>query len=377
MERKMLFAASTWSHIQNFHLPYLRHFQGLGWRVHAACGDAPASAPYTERVLEVPFTKSMGAPRNFRAAALLRELIREEGYELISVHTSLAAFFTRLALLGMERRPLVVNTVHGYLFDGQTPLPKRRLLLAAEQWMAPVTDLVLTMNRWDLQTAQRYRLGANVVHIPGIGVDFAGFSRAASGSRERLREALGIPQGAFVLLYAAEFSKRKSQEVLIRAMRRLPEQAVLVLTGDGALCEQCRQMAQQFGLDRRVLFPGYVRNMPEWCGMADAAVSGSRSEGLPFHIMEAMYAGLPIVASDVKGTSDLLSDHEAGLLYPYGDDAACAAQIQRLMDSDRLRRQLGARAREHVEQYSLERVLPVVLGLYDGLLLEQTVRQRR
>ena len=151
MERKMLFAASTWSHIQNFHLPYLRHFQGLGWRVHAACGDAPASAPYTERVLEVPFTKSMGSPRNFRAAALLRELIREEGYELISVHTSLAAFFTRLALLGMERRPLVVNTVHGYLFDGQTPLPKRRLLLAAEQWMAPVTDLVLTMNRWDLQ----------------------------------------------------------------------------------------------------------------------------------------------------------------------------------------------------------------------------------
>ena len=322
MERKMLFAASTWSHIQNFHLPYLRHFQGLGWRVHAACGDAPASAPYTERVLEVPFTKSMGSPRNFRAAALLRELIREEGYELISVHTSLAAFFTRLALLGMERRPLVVNTVHGYLFDGQTPLPKRRLLLAAEQWMAPVTDLVLTMNRWDLQTAQRYRLGANVVHIPGIGVDFAGFSRAA-------------------------------------------------------LCEQCRQMARQFGLDRRVLFPGYVRNMPEWCGMADAAVSGSRSEGLPFHIMEAMYAGLPIVASDVKGTSDLLSDHEAGLLYPYGDDAACAAQIQRLMDSDSLRRQLGARAREHVEQYSLERVLPVVLGLYDGLLLEQTVRQRR
>ena len=101
MERKMLFAASTWSHIQNFHLPYLRHFQGLGWRVHAACGDAPASAPYTERVLEVPFTKSMGSPRNFRAAALLRELIREEGYELISVHTSLAAFFTRLALLGM------------------------------------------------------------------------------------------------------------------------------------------------------------------------------------------------------------------------------------------------------------------------------------
>ena len=376
MERKVLFAASTWSHIQNFHLPYLRHFQSQGWSVHVACASAPALTPYAERVLEVPFTKSMSSPRNLRAAALLRETIREEGYGLLSVHTSLAAFFTRLALLGLERRPLVVNTVHGYLFDGQTPLPKRRLLLAAEQWMAPVTDLVLVMNRWDLQTAQRYRLGANVVHIPGIGMDFSGFSRAASGSRERLREALGIPRDAFVLLYAAEFSKRKSQEVLIRAMRRLPERAVLVLAGDGALCEQCRKMARQFGLDRRVLFPGNVQNMPEWCGMADAAVSSSRSEGLPFHIMEAMYAGLPIVASDVKGTSDLLSDHEAGLLYPYGDDAACAAQIQRLLDSESLRRQLEARAREQVEQYGLERVLPLVVGLYDDLLLEQAAGQR-
>lgn len=377
MERKMLFAASTWSHIQSFHLPYLRRFQSLGWSVHVACGGAPASAPCAEQVLEVPFTKSMGSPRNLRAAAFLRELIREERYDLISVHTSLAAFFTRLALLGLERRPLVVNTVHGYLFDGQTPLPKRRLLLAAEQWMAPVTDLVLTMNRWDLQTAQRYRLGANVVHIPGIGVDFSGFSQAASGSRERLREALGIPQDAFVLLYAAEFSKRKSQEVLIRAMGRLPEQTVLVLAGDGALREPCRQTARQLGLDCRVLFPGHVRNMPEWCDMADAAVSSSRSEGLPFHIMEAMYAGLPIVASDVKGTSDLLSDHGAGLLYPYGDDAACAAQVQRLLDSESLRRQLGARAREDVEQYGLERVLPVVLELYEGLLLERAVGQGR
>ena len=377
MGRKVLFTASTCSHIVNFHLPYLRKFWEEGWTVHVACGGAPMPIPDVERVIDLPFEKSMWSPKNLKAAIRLSDEMRRECYDLIVTHTSLAAFFTRLALWGLEERPAVANMVHGYLFDDETPWLKRNLLLGAERWMAADTDLVLTMNRWDLQTAQRYRLGANVVHIPGIGVDFAGFSRAASGSRERLREALGIPQGAFVLLYAAEFSKRKSQEVLIRAMRRLPEQAVLVLTGDGALCEQCRQMARQFGLDRRVLFPGYVRNMPEWCGMADAAVSGSRSEGLPFHIMEAMYAGLPIVASDVKGTSDLLSDHEAGLLYPYGDDAACAAQIQRLMDSDSLRRQLGARAREHVEQYSLERVLPVVLGLYDGLLLEQTVRQRR
>ena len=264
--------------------------------------------------------------------------------------------------------------VHGHLFDDETPWLKRSLLLGAEQWMAGKTDMVLTMNHWDYETAKKYRLGQKVVNIPGIGVDFSRFDRVPPDCREKLRKKWGIPEDAFVLIYGAEFSARKSQSVIIRALRRLPEQVWLVLAGEGALRKECQELARGLGLEGRVVFPGQVRDIPAWYAMADAAVSASRSEGLPFNVMEAMYAGLPVVASEVKGHTDLIEDGVTGLLYPYGDDRACAAQILRLTASERLRRTLAQNARENVERYGLERVLPVVWGRYDALVERETTK---
>ena len=102
--------------------------------------------------------------------------------------------------------------------------------------------------------------------------------------------------------------------------------------------------------------------------MADAAVTASRSEGLPFNVMEAMYAGLPVVASAVKGHVDLIQDGETGLLYPYGGSVACASAVRRLLDSQVLRQHLAKQARDHVMQYSIETVFPVVTEAYMSLL---------
>ena len=374
MGGKVLFTASTYSHIVNFHLPYLRKFREEGWTVHAACGGRSMPIPDVERVIELPFEKSMRSPNNFKAVLLLRDEIRRGGYDLIVTHTSLAAFFTRLALWGLEERPQVANMVHGYLFDDETPWLKRSLLLGAEQWMAGKTDMVLTMNRWDYETAKKYRLGQKVVNIPGIGVDFSRFDRVSPGCREKLRKKWGIPEDAFVLICAAEFSARKSQSIVIRAMEYLPERVWLILAGEGALREECQELVRKLGLENRVLFPGQVQDIPAWYAMADAAVSASRSEGLPFNIMEAMYAGLPVAASEVKGHTDLVEDGVTGLLYPYGDERACAEQLLRLTVSERLRRELSRNARENVERYGLDQVLPVVWARYDALVERETTK---
>lgn len=333
--------------------------------------------PYTDEVVDFPLKKSMWAPGNFKAAVSLSDKMRKEDFDLVITHTSLAAFFTRLALWGLEDRPQVVNMVHGYLFDDDTPWLKRGLLLGAERWMAGCTDLVLTMNRWDYETAVKYRLGQRVEQIPGVGVDFSRFDEIPAGTRRNLRKQLGIPEDAFVLIYAAEFSARKSQTVLIRALERLPENVVLVLAGEGALREECQELAQKLGLGSRVLFPGQVRDIPAWYAMADGAVSASRSEGLPFNIMEAMYAGLPVVASDVKGHGDLITDGETGLLYPYGDEEACAECVWQLFASEDLRRRLVSDAKVWVEQYALEKVFPIIWEQYAELFPERVYASER
>lgn len=366
--KKVLFTASTYSHIRNFHLPYLREFQQEGWQVHVGCAGAPEEIPGADGVWELPFEKSMSAPANFKAAGKVRRLVRQEGYDLICTHTTLAAFFTRVALLGLKNRPRVINMVHGYLFDGETPWLKRQILLLAERLTAPCTDLLLTMNEWDYETAKKYRLGKRVAHVPGIGVDFSRFAQTDRKLSLARRREFGIPDGAFVLFYAAEFSERKSQRVLIEAMTELPDGAVLVLAGQGKLLEECKALAQKLGVAERVIFPGYVTDVGLWYGAADAAVTSSRSEGLPFNVMEAIYCGLPVVASAVKGHTDLIEDGQTGLLYPYGDAAACAVQINRLKEDASLREELARRAGESVTSYSLETVLPIVTKQYKSIV---------
>lgn len=371
MEKKVLFTASTYSHIVRFHRPYLRAFAQLGWTVDAACGGAPMDIPECRRVIQLPLKKSIAAPANFKAAALLRKELKAEGYALISTHTSLAAFFTRLAARGLDAA--VVNTCHGYLFDDGTPAPKRTLLLEAERLTARRTDLLLTMNETDFDVAQKYRLGKQILPIPGMGVDFSALDACPPTAGALLRAELALPDGAFAVLYPAEFSPRKSQATLLHALTLLPEDIFLLLPGDGALLSECKALAQRLGVAHRVRFPGNVERMAPWYAAADCAVSSSRSEGLPFNVMEAMHAGLPIAATAVKGHTDLLRDGVNGLLFPYGDAAACAEKLRLLREDTPFARTLGAQAREDSEQYRLEAVLPQVMAAYQALLPELVV----
>lgn len=364
MEPKVLITASTYSHIKNFHLPYLREFFKAGWEIHVACGGASDVVFFAAQLISLPFEKKMTSPSNFRAARLLRRKMEQERYDLIITHTSLASFFTRLAASGLKHRPRIINMSHGYLFDDATSLIKRQILLTAERLTARHTDLVLTMNQYDYRIASKYQLGKSVVNIPGIGVDFSRLKNPGRVEVHALRQKLKLRAGDFVLVYAAEFSARKSQSVLIRALPLLPKSVVLLLPGKGALLVECQKLAEKLGVSDRVRFPGHVDNMALWYSIADAAVTSSRSEGLPFNVMESMYMGLPVVASAVKGHEDLIRDGETGLLYPYGDHAACAAQIKKLFESPVLCAYLAQEAKESILPYGLDNVLPIVMEQY-------------
>ena len=372
MKRKILFAASSDSHILNFHLPYIRFFSEQGWQVDVVCsGSRPI--PYANRVISLNFKKKMSSLQNFDTTRILRNEIKRNNYDLISTHTSLAAFFTRLALFGLKQRPLVFNTVHGYLFDDQTKWVKRQFLLKAEQLTAPYTDLLMTMNQFDYNLAIQYHLGRKVCAIPGIGVDFGRF-KATPLEREQLRTSLGFDKNAFVFIYAAEFSSRKNQSDLIRAVSILPPEIKLLLPGDGQLRDECIRLAHQLHVSDRVIFPGQISEMAQWYSASDAAVSSSRSEGLPFNIMESMYVGLPVVASQVKGHSDLIQNNETGLLYPYGNVKACAAAMYLLSSTPALRSRLKQNAKGAVGSYDLHTVFPQIINLYAEFFPELAIK---
>ena len=372
MKGKLLYVASTHSHIVNFHRPYLAWYGEQGWECHVACGGTPMEIPEADRVIPVPFAKSMTAPDNLRAMAQLRRLIREENYDLIHVHTALAAFFTRAALWGMGERPRVINTVHGYLFDRDTPWGKRSLLLGAERMTAGQTDLLLTMNEADYDLACRYKLSPVIRKIPGMGVNFDRLGAQSGRGREEMRFSLGLKPEDVMLLYPAEFSARKNQSLLLRAMTRVPAGVKLFLPGSGAGLEECRELARSLGLEEKVFFPGQAAEMAPWYLAADVAVSASRSEGLPFHLMEAMHFGLPIVATRVKGHTDLVEEPVNGFLVPLEDEEGLAQRIGLLSTQPELRAAMGRAGRDRAGQYALERVMPQVLAAWGETVAAET-----
>lgn len=369
--KKLLYIASSFGHLASFHQPYTEWLTQQGYEVHAAAGGEQRALRGVSRYIPVPFEKSMFSPHNFAAVLQLHSLLQRENYAMISLHTSLAAFFARLAvqLLPKRQRPVVMNTAHGYLFDDSTPLLKRTLLLGAERMTAPVTDWLLTMNRQDEQIARRYRLGRHIVPTPGMGIALTRFSPPSQEEKRALRRAMELPENALVLIYAAEFSSRKNQKMLISAMPELPN-AVLLLPGRGALLEDCRTLAQQKGVADRVRFPGFTSNIEQYYRAADLCVSSSRSEGLPFNVMEAMACGLPAVLSDVNGHEDLVRSGENGLLFPYDDQNAFIRAVKQAAEPA-LQAQMSAAAVQTAVPYGIDAVFPTLTAIYSQAIPNQ------
>lgn len=364
MKRKVLFTASSYQHLVNFHLPYICEFIKKDIEVHVACGGRKFDIPGIQKSIQLPFEKKICCFSNFKSIIILKRLILGEQYDLICTHTSLAAFFTRLAVTNLVKRPRVIYMCHGYLFDNDSFLLKRKMFLQAERIVAKQTDLLLTMNTYDNFIAGKYKLGKRIVNIPGVGINFADLENSTHYEDGELRKVLGISDEEFVLFYAAEFSKRKSQKILIIAMQYLPKEVVLVLAGTGALLNQCKNLVFSLGLQKRVFFPGYVNPVADWYLMADAAVSSSRSEGLPFNILEAMYFGLPVIASNVKGNADLIRNGVNGLLYPYNDSLMFAQQVKMLLSSPEMRKTLGKTAQKDASRYDIKKVFSLIWNEY-------------
>lgn len=361
MEKKVLFCASTLSHLANFHLPYLEDFHHWGYEVWTAAGGGKdRSIPFADHQADIPFHKKLFSPRNILAIFRLRRLIKEEHFTCVSTHTTLASAVVRAAVLLMpkRKRPKVYCVCHGYLF-GEGDGLKKWLYLLPEKICAPVTDVLMVMNREDEAIAKKHRLsGGKLVFLHGMGLDPSRFPSISPDEREKGRRELGFGSEEFLFIYAAEFSGRKNQKELLRAFGKAVKENSrlrLLLAGTGATLEECKALAEELKLGDHVRFLGYVEGMSRLYPLCDAAVSSSKIEGLPFNIMEAMASGLPVIASRVKGHTDLLGE-DSPWLYPAGDEDTLSALLTRAdelgpMDwSDRLRPYLLESVREELRK---------------------------
>lgn len=244
---------------------------------------------------------------------------------------------------------------------------KVRLIERLQELSIRRADLVLAVSRHLAVTAAR--LGAAPERIV-VSYNLPPAHEGPGVDRSKARQRLELEPSAFVLLVVSRLVNWKGVDTVLAALAELPEGFRLVVMGDGPAATELRDLASRLGVAHRVFFAGGVDGGRVALAMraADALVLNSLYEGLSHVVLEAMAAGLPVLASDVPGNRELIEHEHNGLLFPCGDREKLKSEVQRLADRPELREQLARRGQERAREIRAEHSLDRLVARFEALV---------
>jgi glycosyltransferase involved in cell wall biosynthesis len=325
----------------------------LGWDIHVACHPQgwedrllrhgfrihPIRLPYRARALEAA-----------RGARDLLALLRSGRFGLVHTHNAHHGLVGRCVALALG-----IPAVHTWRYSPLDAAGSQAARLAfgvLEAAASRAGQIVLFQNSEDREFAVRSRIvpeRRGVLVGNGIRLERFNGRRAAGVAKRR---GLGLAAGGKVIACVARLVERKRQSDLLTAAAavrsRIPGIAVL-LVGEGPDEANLRRRALELGIEDRVFFAGQRDDVPDLLRASDALCLASRREGVPRAVMEAMAAGIPVVATDVVGTREVVRHEETGMLVPFADPSALATALERVLTDRVLVERLTGAARQELE----------------------------
>jgi glycosyltransferase involved in cell wall biosynthesis len=304
--------------------------------------------------------------RDLKSFLQLKGLLARLRPELVSTHSSKAGWLGRLAAKAQGIPALF--TAHGWAFTVGVSERARRFYALAERLAAPLADRIVTVSEYDRTLALEQRI-------------------APAGKITRIHNGVhdcppcppaGAPAAGVRIVMTGRFTAQKDHACLLHTLGRLRHlDWTLDLVGNGPLQAQAIAQAGALGIADRVRFLGARNDVCAVLRGADVYVLASNWEGLPRSILEAMSVGLPVVASDVGGVSEVVREAETGFLVPRKDDRCLAERLRVLITEGELRRTLGALGRRRYEaEFRFELMFERTLALYQEMLARAACAHR-
>lgn len=300
--------------------------------------------------------------RDMKAISQVQRWLQQEQPGLLHAHSSKAGLVGRVAsrVTGIPS----VFTAHGWAFTGGATTV-RKLIAVPSEWLAARTGgEIICVSNYDRELAHRYAIAPEArLHTVWNGIEDVA-ERAAHGS-------LGEP----VITMVARFAVQKDHATLLRALASISDMPWrLRLVGDGPLLPEAKVLASSLGIEERVDFMGPRSDVAALLAQSDAFVLASRFEGLPISILEAMRAGLPVVASNVGGVPELV-DEKTGFLVSPEDATALARALGQLLGNPEIRAEMGAKGRGKFERdFKASTMIEKTLGIYKACLTRKGQR---
>lgn len=359
--RRLLFVITSLAYggAESLVVELARRFQWLGWKVGVVSMVKPQAYEEELRadgveVFSLEMRRGLPDPRGLLALA---SIYRRFGPDVVHAHMVHANLLARLARLLTPLQALIC-TAHNTREGGPLLDVGYRFTDPMAEFTTNVSPAGVTRYR-EVRAIREGKSG----YVPN-GISLQRFSRDPS-ARQRLRAELGAGDG-FIWLTVGRITEQKDYPNLFRALAAAPSPSLLWLVGEGELREECEAMVADLGLGSRVRFLGVRKDVHELMSAADGFVLGSAWEGLPMVLLEAAASGLPMVATDVGGVSEVVRPG-TGLLVPSADSVALGAAMQEIEKRPReVRTEMGRVAREGVlTTFDIE----VVTRKWEGLFV--------
>ena len=373
-KKKVLFVATVVkTHMMQFHLPYLKMFQEMGWETAVASKNdyenpADCQIPYCDTYYDIPFARLPWKLSNIQSYKMLKKIIDEGNFDIIHCHTPVGAMIARLAALSARKKGTkVIYTAHGFHFFKGAPLLNWLLFYPAEWLLAPVTDVLITINQEDHARARKQLHAKRIEYVPGVGIKTEKF-RNLSIDREAKRKSLGYGEQDFLLLTVAEMTPNKNHITILKALALLKDQPEFrnmhyLICGRGEMWASLEESAKELGISDHVNFLGYRTDAPELYRISDLFLFVTLREGLSVALMEAMSSAMPVICAKIRGNTDLVEEAVSGV-FTENTPEAVAEHILQLYRSPERRFALGQAASEKTLLFDEKNVLQQVKDIY-------------
>lgn len=370
--KKVLYVTTVSRTINAFLIPHIEMLLDNGYEVDCACSiDKPVDKELQNKgvkIFEVPFSRNPLGIGNIKAFMRLMELQRINNYDIVHVHTPIAAIYGRLLKLGYSNLK-TIYTAHGYHFLKGGSKLSWLIYYPIEKIMTKFTDVIININKEDYEITKE-KLKPRISYLlNGVGLDLSKYKKLSNDEILEKKKELGITDNDFIVLMIAELNKNKNHIQLINAIDTLKKQysnIKVFCIGDGDMREDLEQQIISRNLQNNIFMLGYRQDVNKLINISDIGILMSYREGLPRNIMEFMASGRKVIATNIRGCRDLICNETVGTLVNVGDYEETAKAIEKYY----LSRDREFNVSNEIKKYDIESVNSELLKIYESIELE-------
>ncbi len=367
MEKILFVANVAKEHICKFHIPTIRAFKEHGWVVDVAC-SGEEEVPCCDHQFHMPWQRSPYTLGTLTGITKLKKIIADGHYDIVYCHTPVGGLVGRLASRKERKRGCkVIYCAHGLHFYKGAPLKNWLVFYPVERFLSRMTDVIFAVNRDDYELLKnKFNKKVTIKHVPEVGVNLDRLQiRDREAVRREYRSKLGIDDDTTVLIYVAELVPNKNQTMLIDVVSKLVkdgEKVCLLLPGPEH-SKVIRDYTEKKRMLDHIRFLGWRDDIGELLVASDICTASSIREGFGINIVEAMYCGLPVVATDNRGHREIIKDGVNGFLVGVNDIDAMTERVKSLIHDKELRARMKGFS---VDDYNCNKVAETLYHLITG-----------